>query len=588
MTNSCQTGPLLNQYEFLERLAVSCMGKKHIQNKGVTLPRDLQITAKCVEAYSDLQNLFINYLKVDLSDKQTLLSLFKEHAKILRYLRAQDLYFDINKCVNGTYFTNVTIPLFVHKLSPEQSQMKEGFIKHVYKMLQASFSDYPNGLKDYAKRVLTAKAQELGLKLKPIEWVGKIRVTSYPTISTFESSLLSWSESQSVYKSTTPQIIELANTIYLAGLFVKSLRELNNGFPSYQCVMDKQTKLINSENIEQNCLNIMKAELQNNKPATFLSTKIKACGKVKAHKKLLNHNDGLFIPYYFQQQLKNQLNTNKKVERLNHIFSKLKTKDCEKEKYLKVLDIKDYMIRALFSATSNIFEKFSKKFYEENEVSEQYLIKFYEESKSKFQGVESKIKTEIATGKIEGSTERVIINLMSLIIKEFHNNSNAGIVCRELAIFLYCFRINEQSTQPNTNKLPERIFWERNIEEYNEKKNSFKPIAEYNSYIHENLDSSWKVSLLCNPFKRLEDSLREHFDSSQQDLKKSINAAFKKKRAIIVGELNKTPYDSLLSIKKDIVLMKLEPYTAQLLPNVMKYISLSNHEKESILNVLRV
>lgn len=312
MTNSFRTGVLLNHYEFLERLAVSCMGKKYIKSQGATLPSELKSTVKRVKAYSKLKNLLINYLVVNSSDKQLLLSLFTENETTLRYLNAQDFYFDSNKSANETYLTNVTIPLFVLRLSLMQSQMKEGFIKQLLMMLQASFCDYPKELKSYAKCIITNKATELGLTSKPIEWVGKIRSTSYPTINTFENSLLNWTESQLINESNTTQLIELTKVIYRTGLFVKALRELNNGFPSYQCVMDKQMKLCSSGANKHTYLNIMQAQLNHIDVATFLSTNKKIHGSEIAHQMLFKYNNCLFAPYYLQQQLKNQLNTEKK------------------------------------------------------------------------------------------------------------------------------------------------------------------------------------------------------------------------------------------------------------------------------------
>ena len=574
MTTGYRTGALLDRYEFLERLAISCMGKKHIANQKITLPSKFKSIVNRIDAYTKMEHLLINYLVVDSQEKRAFQSLLKENEAILRYLHAQDLYFDGNKHANDTYLGSIAIPLFVLRLSLMQSQIKEGFVKHFFMMLQASFGDYPNQLKIYAKDTISNKATELGLKSKPTEWVGKIRPNSYPIMNTFESDLSNWAESQLVNKSKLTPLISCTNAIYRAGLFVKALRDLNNGFPSYRCVMEKQTKLFNSVANKHTYLTIMQSELNHIDPRDFLSTNKKTYGSSIAHKMLFTHNNTLFAPYYFLQQLKNQLNTGKKINRLNGVFSKIPTTTVENEEYFNSLDNKGYMIRALFSAYL-IF-------------AIDALSKFSEEHKSKYTEVLSQIHQEITTSQKKDSTERAIINLLSLLIEEFHNGWNAGETCKELVIFLYCFRINEQSTQPNTGELPERIFWDTNEKEYDEKTKFLHCIGDYNTFISNYSLGSWKVSFLCTPFKRLDDSLKIHFESNQQDLKKSVNAAFKKKREVIVNVLNKTPYKALLTIQEDIVSMKLESYLAQLLPNVMKYILLSDEEQEAILKLLQV
>lgn len=250
------------------------------------------------------------------------------------------------------------------------------------------------------------------------------------------------------------------------------------------------------------------------------------------------------------------------------------TTTAQNEKYFNSLDIKDYMIRALFSA-SFVFSIDS-------------LTTIYERHESKYTEVLSQIYQEVMTGTKKDCTERAIINLLSLIVEELHKGWNAGEACRELAVFLYCFRINEQSTQPNTGELPERIFWDTNEKEYDEITKFVHCIADYNTFISNYSHGDWKADFLCNPFKRLDDSLKAHFESNQLDLKKSVNAAFKKKRAIIVNALNTSPFEALTNIQEDVTSMKLAPYLDQQIPNIMKYILLPDEEQEAILKLLEV
>ena len=574
MTTGFRTGALLDRYEYLERLTISCMGKKYITNKKSTLPSTVKTIANRIDAYAKMENLLINYLVVDLYDKRSFQSLLKENEAILRYLHAQELYFDSSKNVNDTYLGNIAIPLFVLRLSLMQSNSKDSFIKHLFMMLQASFYDYPNQLKDYAKNTIANKATELGLKSKPIEWVSKIRSTSYPTMNTFENDLSNWTESQVTNKSKTTQLIICTNAIYRAGLLVKALRDMNSDFPSYQSVMEQQTKLLSSGDNKSTYLTIMQSELNHIDAGGFLSTNKMNHDSSTAHKMLFTHNNGLFAPFCINEQLKNQLNTPKKIDRLNSIFEEAPTTEAQNETYFNSLDIKDYMIRAIFSAFYFYFKS--------------YLPNVHERHKSKYTEVQTQINQEITAGEKKDNTERAIINVLSMIIEELHKCWNSGESCKELAVFLFCFRINEQSTQPNTGELPERIFWDTNEKEYDEITKFFHCIADYNTFISNYCHDDWKVDFLCNPFKRLDDSLKAHFESNQQDFKKSVNAAFKKKRAVIVNALNTLPYEALTNVQEDVTSMKLAPYLDQLLPNVMKYILLPDEEKEAILKLLQI
>lgn len=320
MTTVFRTGALLDRYEFLEGLAISCMGKKHISNQMSTFPSKVKSIANRIDAYAKMENLLIDYLVVDSYDKRSFQSLLKENEAILRYLHAQELYFDSSKNANETYLGNIAIPLFVLRLSFMQSNSKDNFIKHLFMMLQASFDDYPNQLKLYAKNTIANKATKLGLKSKPTEWVNKIRLTSYPTMNTFENDLSNWAESQVVNKSITTQLICCTNAIYRAGLLVKALRDMNNGFPSYQCAMEQQTKLLSLGADNNTYLTIMQSELNHIDAEDFLSTNKKNYDSSTAHTMLFKHNSGLFAPYCFQQQFKNQLNIGKRIDRLKGIF----------------------------------------------------------------------------------------------------------------------------------------------------------------------------------------------------------------------------------------------------------------------------
>lgn len=564
---------LLDRYEFLERVAISCMGKKYITNQQVMLPSKAKSIANRVNAYAKMESLLINYLVIDSDDKKLLQSLLKENEAILRYLHAQDFYFDSNKKTNQTYLAHITIPLFVLRLTLLLDH-SNSFIKQLFMMLQASIYDYPSQLKQHVKSTIAEQATELGLKSKPTEWVNKIRLNSYPTMSTYTNDLSNWTESQTASKNKIDKLIRCTNEVYRSGLLVKALRDITGDYPSYQCVTEQKTKLLSSGGENSIYRTIMRTELNHVDAGDFLSTNKRKYDSPTAHKMLFTHNNGLFAPYCFQQQLKNQLNTSKRIIRLESIFLLCGTTKEKNEAYFNSLDIKEYMIRALFSAALTF--------------TNQVLTEIYDKYEGKFTEVLSQIKQEITTESIEDSTERAIINILSLIVEELHKGWDAGDACRELAVFLYCFRINEQSTQPNTGELPERVFWDTNEKEYDEKIKFIHCIADYNTFIINYIHHDLKADFLCNPFKRLEDCLKAHFESNQQDFKKSVNAAFKKKRAVIVNTLNKTPYDALKDIQKDVTSMKLAPYLNQLLPNIMHYILLSDEKKEAILELLKV
>ncbi|MBE8232992.1 MAG: hypothetical protein HAW67_04595, partial [Endozoicomonadaceae bacterium] len=347
------------------------------------------------------------------------------------------------------------------------------------------------------------------------------------------------------------------------------LKDICGGFNNYNFYLSQKVILINDVSTNLNCYesyyNILAKQINHQDAELFLANKRKQFGSSKATKKLINYRDYQFIPYVLQEQFKSDLVTPKRVKRFHNLYRELDKSIEQADVYLNLLDRKGYVLRALFS--SLLFLKRLPKV--KNDI---YSVAL------------ERLNSEIESSSIHPKTEGEIIKSMTKLIKEVSLRYHAGESINTLAIFIYCFRFNEESTQPKAQAAAELLFWDSFENKYDEQRYEYVLIAAFNDFI--TLYANNDRYLLCNPFFKLEYALGQFFDSKGlNDIAKVISQVFRKDRTIVRLK-NRTPYQALIDVEEDITSLKLTYYLETLLPNIRRFCSLSDSEKNKILFAL--
>lgn len=566
MKKTTHTYALVHPHQFLESVAIDCMGKKSIDCHQC-YPSEKKSLAARVEAQQKIQRLLIEYLTHTREDRIGLRTLFKVNEVTLRRLHACELY--PTRSISGlsnTYFHHILIPFLMMRLACRARKHQNGLLFHLNEMLYISGDKYPGNIKKYMRKCVKEWQIENGNKHKPVSWIRNIRSNSYPGIGSYKLSMSDWSESQSFADNNS--VGEKIECLYMSGLLFNAIKDIVGGFKDIGFYMECMLSLEGQKKNYSTAYYLMKEAVGHQDPASFLSVRRSRVGKSNATRELICFSDFLFLPYVLQEQFKSDLTTPKRLPRLNNLFRKLNFDDEIKIKYINELDGLGYVLRTLFSATILLEEEVD---WIKSDIFKLPL---------------DLLRIEIESMAINRSTEREIVRVLTQIISEVVSRRHGGESINFLAVFLYCFRYSEEITQPHILSATEIMFWDSFGKEYSYDCYEYIIIAAYNEFIKVYSTPDIALGLICNPLDRLEDRLDEYFSLSNEiGTYHALNKVFRKDRTIVrVG--SKYPYQALRDIEQDICRLALTPYMSELLPNIKAYCELCEEEKENIVSIL--
>lgn len=571
MNTRSKFSPLDHPHHFLERMAVSCMGKSPFDSNNC-LPSEKKSLSKRLEAHCMMERMLVEYLADQRMDRAGIRALLKSNEKILRYLHTTDLYPSneaLHACdLSSIYYQHIALPLLLMRLTRRATRHKEGVLFHLHNMLQTLSGDYPANIQSYMRHHLKQWQKDEGLKHKSISWVREIRTSSYPSFSTCKLSFDEWKEKQTVTNTQLKGAFSQVKELYMGGLLFSALKQILGDFKKFSFYSAQMLVLENNSHPFDTYHNAMAQAVAHKDAAVFLSEHRKRVGKAAATRELISYSDCLFMPYVLQEQFKSDLTIGKRILRLSYLFEKSGVVDGHlMDNYLDKLDGLGYVLRALLSSVMS-FEKLV------NWVVPEF-----------FESPLSLVRDEIQGNELQPGTEREIIRALTRVLIEVAIRRHAGESCNTLAVFLYCFRYNEDTVQPNANAAAECIFWDTHSEPYKGQVCEYMLISAYNEFITRFAKPDAVRGLLCNPLFRLEQSLGVYFASRQLGCKRAANKAFRKDRTIVrLG--SKYPYQALQSLEQDVLRLALSPYLSNILPNIGAFCSLSEEEKREILAVL--
>lgn len=570
MNTISKFSPLEHPHHFLERMAVSCMGKLPFESNNC-LPSDKKSLSKRLEAQCMMERMLVEYLAVRRVDRAGIRALLKSNDKILRDLHKADLYPTneaLHACdLSSTYYQHIALPLLLMRLTRRATRHKEGVLFHLHNMLQTLSGDYPANIQSYMRQHLKQWQKDERLKHKSISWITKIRPSSYPSFSTCKLSFDEWKEKQTVTNTQQKAAFSQVKALYMGGLLFSALKKMLGDFKEFSFYSAQMLALENNSHPFDTYHNVMAQAVAHKDAAVFLSEYRKRVGKAAATRELIRYGDCLFMPYVLQEQFKSDLTIGKRIIRLSYLFEKSRIEDIHlMDNYFNKLDGLGYVLRALLSSVMS-FER----------LVNWVVPKFFESSLSL-------VRDEIQGNELQPGTEREIIQALTRVLSEVSIRRHAGESCNTLAVFLYCFRYNEDTVQPNANAAAECIFWDTNSEPYKGQACEYILISAYNEFITRFAKPDAVRGLLCNPLLRLEQSLEVYFTSLQLGAKRAANKAFRKDRTIVrLG--SKYPYQALQDLEQDVLRLALSPYLSNM-PNIGAFCSLNEEEKREILAVL--
>ena len=571
--NSCsQFSPLDHPHQFLERIAISCMGKPPFECANC-LPSEKKSLIKRLEAHCNMERMLIVFLADSRVDRTGIRALFKSNDKILRYLHTTDLY-PTNEtlpafALSSAYYQHIALPLLLMWLARRANKHNKGVLFHLHNMLQTLSNSYPSNIQSYIRLHFKQWQEDEGLQHKSISWVREIRLSSYPSFSTFKLSFEEWKEKQTATDTQLKVAFCQIKTLYMGGLLFSALKKILGDFNDFGFYSTQMLAFKNYSQPFDTYHQVMARAVGHKDAKEFLSENRKRLDKNNATRALINYNYFLFMPYVLQEQFKSDLTIGKRIVRLSNLFNKLGVEDCHlKDCYFNKLDGLGYVLRALLSSVM----------FFEGKVS-WVVPEFFESSLGL-------IRIEIQDNELQNSTEREIIRALTRVLSEVIVRRHAGESFNTLAVFLYCFRYNEETVQPNANAVAESIFWDTHgSDSYKGQASEYMLISAYNEFITKFAKSDTVNGLLCNPLSRLEQSLGVYFAERQLGSKRAANKAFRKDRTIVrLG--SKYPYQALRDLKQDIICLALSPYLSSILPNIRTFFSLSEEEKLEIFSVL--
>lgn len=571
MNTGSKFSPLDHPHHFLEKMAVSCMGKSPFDSNNC-LPSEKKSLSKRFEAHCMMQRKLVEYLADQRMDRAGIRALLKSNDKILRYLHTADLYprnEPFHVCdLSKTYYQHIALPLLLMRLIRRAAIHKDGVLFHLHNMLQILSDDYPANIQSYMRQHLKQWQEDEGLKHKSISWVREIRPSSYPSFSTCKLSFDEWKEKQTVTNTQLKGAFSQVKALYMGGLLFSVLKQILGDFKEFSFYRAQMLVLENNSHPFDTYYNAMAQAVAHKDAAVFLSEHTKQVGKAAATKKLISYSDCLFMPYVLQEQFMSDLTIGKRISRLKYLFEKLGVVDKHlMDNYFDKLDGLGYVLRALLSSVMSL-----------GRLVNWVVPEFFESPLSL-------VRDEIQGNKLNPGTEREIIRALTIVLSEVAIRRHAGESCNTLAVFLYCFRYNENTIQPNTHAAAECIFWDTHSEPYKGQACEYMLISAYNKFITRFAKPDSVIGLLCNPLFRLEQSLGVYFASRQLGCKQAANKAFRKDRTIVrLG--SKYPYQALLGLEQDVLRLALSPYLSNILPNIGAFCSLSEAEKRDILAVL--
>lgn len=568
-SNMCKFKSLVHPHQFLETLAIACMGRSpfEVQN---CLPSEKKSLSKRLEAKYLMEKMLIEHLADLRSDRAAIRALLRSNEKILRYLHTDDLYptneLPQSNNLSLAYYQNIATPLLMIRLARHAARKKRGLLFHLHNMLQKLSDDYPINIQSYIRNSLIQFQKAYGVKYKPMSWVRGIRATTYPSVTTFKVSLDELIEKQPTINRQQNIAFGELKALYMAGLLFRTLKSMLGDFKDFGFYSAKMLALETHSCPFYACRSVIAEAVAHKDAALFLSDERKRKGNpTDATRALIEYNNYLFMPYVLQEQFKSDLTSGKRIVRLRNLFKKLGVEDYHLiNNYFNKLDGVGYVLRALLS---------SMLLYEVN--VEWFLPEFFESSLSL-------IKVEIQENELQPSTEREIIRALTIILSHISIQHHAGKSCNILALFLYCFRYNEEIVQPNSNVAAESLFWDTFGTPYKGQDSEYLLISAYNEFITRYAKPDNVKELLCNPLSRLEQSLKEYFESRHLGTKRAVNKAFRKDRTIVrLG--SKYPYQAVTEMEQDILLLALSLHLSDIMPNIKAFYSLSDEEKRGIL-----
>lgn len=571
MNTRSKFSPLVHPHHFLERMAVSCMGKLPFDSNNC-LPSEKKSLSKRLEAQCMMERILVEYLAERRVDRAGIRALLKSNDKILRYLHTADLY-PTNEAphacdLSSTYYQHIALPLLLMRLARRATRHKEGVLFHLHNMLQTLSGDYPANIQSYMRQYFKKWQKDEGLKPKSISWVREIRPSSYPSFSTCKLMFDEWKEKQTVTNTELKAAFSQVKALYMGGLLFSALKKMLGDFKEFSFYSAQMLALENNSHPFNTYHNAMAQAAAHKDAAVFLSEHRKLVGKSAATRELFSYNNCLFMPYVLQEQFKSDLTIGKRNLRLSYLFEKSGVEDAHlMDDYFNKLDGLGYVLRALLSSVMS-FERLV------NWVTPEF-----------FESSLSLVRDEIQGNELQSGTEREIIRALTRVLGEVAIRCHAGESCNTLAVFLYCFRYNEDTVQPNANTAAECIFWDTHSEPYKGQACEYMLISAYNEFITRFAKPDAVRCLLCNPLFRLEQSLEVYFASQQLGSKQAANKAFRKDRTIVrLG--SKYPYQALQDLEQDVLRLALLPYLQNIIPNIGAFCSLSEEKKREILAVL--
>jgi hypothetical protein len=570
LNTSTQVCNLLHPHQFLESVAIGCMGKKWLTIHDCPKPSTMQSLENRVATVRKMKSLLLTYLTDNVEDRAGLRILLEGNDSILLQLHTRDLYpKHLEQSVSTTYFKRIALPLLVKWLAQRSNNRKDGLLYHLHEMMQSSSKPYPKNIQSYARGCIKVWQKEAQCKVRPLSWVRDIRENNYPRITSYKLSIDEWGSHQCLDDVKLNEIKAKITDLYMGGLLFSVLRKICGSFNDYSFYMSQKVLINNDISTDTTChhnyYKVLAKAINHQDPASFLAEKRERFGRKKATRKLIAYRDYLFMPYVLQEQFKSDLVTPKRVIRLRNLYKELGANVDQTSVYLDVLDRQGYVLRALFSS----------------------LLYFKKLPWIRFETYASALKcleSEIEKNSTYENTELEIIKTLTVFLKELSSRCHVGESFNTLAVFLYCFRFNETNTQPAAQDSTKLLFWNTFGKKYDGQRYEYMLIATFNEFITNHAEGD--QDLLCNPLLRLDQALERFFALNKpNNITMAVNQAFRKNSTIFRLE-SKSPYQALKDVEQDLHRLKMMPYLDNLLPSIKKFCSLSEHKKHKILAVL--